>query len=87
MDSKLLINIRELCGEIDNLTQQLEHSDRKTEIQKEIIEKKIKILKFSKKPPKISKENTTAAGASSNQQRTNQSLIYWQNSLRNPYCF
>ena len=89
-DSKLLLNIRELCDEIHNLTKKLEDSPEKkekTEIKNKILAHKYKILTLSEKPPVPSKKNENAAGAPSKQQKVNLSQIYWQNSLRSPYFF
>jgi hypothetical protein len=86
-DNKLLLNIRELCNEIHNLTKKLEDSPEKTEIKNKILTHKYKILILSEKPPVPSKKNENVAGAPSEQQKVNSSQIYWQNSLRSPYFF
>ena len=82
----LLLNIRELCDEINNLTKKLEDSPEKSEIKNEIVKYKYKILKMAKKPPKPTVHQVPAGTPSENIQ-TNSSIINWRNSLRNPYFF
>lgn len=90
-NNKLLLNIRNLCNEINILTEKIENVDELTgkntiskNIQKEIIEKKYKILKFSTKPPK-NKKYEKIAGAPSNKLKMDTNTINWKKSLRNSY--
>ena len=57
-DSKLLLNIRELCDEIHNLTKKLEDSPENTEIKNKILTHKYKILTLSEKPHVPSKKKS-----------------------------
>ena len=95
-DKNLLLNIRKLCNEINNLTEKIENVNELTNknivqkniqkeiIEKEIIEKKYKILKIAKKPQK-NKKYEKIAGTPSNKQKMDINTINWKNSLRNPY--
>ena len=96
MDVELLINIRKLSNEINNLTHEIEKMNENTSkdkveiennIKNEILKKKYKILKLSSKyKVKNQNNNEIAAGMPSNNKQ-NTSIINWKNSLRSPYFY
>lgn len=96
MDDELLINIRKLSIEINNLTKKIEKLNENTSIDKvevennlknEILKKKYKILKLSSNNKETKQYNKEIAAGMPSNNKQNTSIINWKHSLRNPYFF
>lgn len=96
MDNELLINIRKLSNEINNLTKKIEKLNEDTSkdkvevennLKNEILKKKYKILKLSSNNKKTKHYNKEIAAGMPSNNKLNTSVINWKNSLRNPYFF
>ena len=97
MDVELLINIRKLSDEINNLTKKIEKLNENTSkenkveiknnIKNEILKKKYKILKLSSKCKEKNQNNNEIAAGMPSSNKQNTSVINWKNSLRSPYFY
>ena len=96
MDDELLINIRKLSDEINNLTKKIEKINENTSrdkveiennIKNEILKKKYKILKLSSNIKETKQYNKKIAAGMPSNNKLNTSVINWKNSLRNPYFY
>lgn len=96
MDVELLINIRKLSNEINNLTHEIEKINENTSrdkvevennIKSEILKKKYKILKLSSKCKEKNQNNNEIAAGMPSSNKLNTSVMNWKNSLRSPYFY
>ena len=91
MDIELLKNIRKLSNEINDLTIKIEkinennRAEKKNEIENEILKKKYIILKLSSKSILNHDNNNEKVAGMPSDNKFNNSIIKWKNSLRNPY--